>query len=264
MTAAKATLALAFLAGIRTGDSHGHTPLSPASNNDSVDAAFGLAFEPPSPAQSSLASDWQLLPLSASDHHLGYVIQAPTGNRVFLLGDPPPPDCEPALKGEYGSVAQRSLNMICPEDNGNLTAHATYHFSQDPNHTYLERGPRDTAASLCLFPQFDPFKPVDTSGIFEGTELVQPWSMYRFAYVDKCLADSPTSSPQQASTRAPTTAAEQPADESSIRNWAVTAAAGVGLAGSLVVCAFRGRLNCVRPLFQQVHPEAAIELGVPG
>ncbi|MES2634443.1 MAG: hypothetical protein V4669_15835 [Pseudomonadota bacterium] len=256
MTAAQAAMALAFIAGIRTTDSQGSRPTQLPGNPDIVDEAGGLSMGTPVVVGTSVFSDRQLLSLSANDTQFGFVINAPTGSRVFLLGDPPPPGCEPTLRGEYGNVTQRSIDLICPEDNGTVTAHNTYLFSQAPNYTYLERGPRDRAASLCSGPVFDPLNPPDTSGTFEGTELVQPWSMYRFAYVDRCTTHSPTTMPSHAGSNTPTSAGQEASStQDPSGGWALTAAAGVGLAGSIVICAYRGRLQCRHSQFRQVQPE---------
>lgn len=264
MAAAKATMALAFIAGIRTADSQGPRPASSALTPvDTVDAAPWLSFGTPTNTGSSVSGDRQLLALSPNETKMGFVIKVASDTRVFLLGAAPPPDCEPTVRGEYGNVTQGTLNMICPEDNGTLTARNTYHFSQDPNHTYLERGPRDTVASLCTMGLFDPFNPPDSSGIFEGTELIQPWSMFQFAYADKCNTNSPTSSPGRGLTSAPTpTTSDTCSDKVQDGKWALTAIAGVGLAGSLLICAYRGRLQCSRAQVHQIHPEASIEMGV--
>ncbi|WP_048442077.1 hypothetical protein [Caenimonas sp. SL110] len=259
MTAAKATMALAFIAGVRTADSQIPAPTSNLVAGYTLDAANALSFSPPVATRLSFSGDRQLLSLSANETQTGFVIATPANTRVFLVGDPPE-NCEPAIHGEYGNVTQRTLNLICPEDNGTLSAHNTYLFSQDPNHTYLERQPVESAADLCTPGAgiFDPLHPPDLSGIFEGTELIQPLSMYRFSYVEKCPTPGPTLTPTPTGTRVtgvPTPSAQDASStEVTPLSWAITAVAGVGLAGSIVICALRGRLQCRPSQLRQIQP----------
>lgn len=188
-------------------------------------------------------------------------------HKIYLAGPPPSANCVPDVVGEYGNSVIGFVKANCyDEETGAYVdgIYNTYTFSQEPNRTYLEHAPIETAAQACREVRaWDPINQKEAP--YRGAEIVQPLHMGSFLYEELCFVadaaepDKPVAPAEPADPRRPAEPVQTSQTSDPTTAWVTTSLAAFATGAGIAGCLYRRR-----HLLHRVHPqENAVELTNP-